>query len=199
MPTTQVKFVQGALIGTAGISLFGKSGALVTCSNGNDTGVTAWKWEIVDVPPGSSVPLTVQGPGPTSTITFTPDIPGSYLVRLTTYLLLIPLGVDESSFTIASATGRYLPPFMGGIQTTAQRILNFASQQRGWASTEEQWFGAIDQGVISAMSKGCQGDGTTDDRANLLAADAAAAAKGWAVLLPAAPTRLARTCRSLRR
>ncbi len=52
----------------------------VTASNSNDTNVKNWVWSVDDVPRGSTV---VKGPRSTnSTMTFTPDMNGNYLITL---------------------------------------------------------------------------------------------------------------------
>lgn len=54
-------------------------GQPVTCRNANNVDVNRWIWLLVDKPIGSAAVLS----GTTSpTVSFTPDIPGSYLVRL---------------------------------------------------------------------------------------------------------------------
>ena len=54
--------------------------SLVTLSNGDNTGITTFKWELVSKPTGSTAQLSdINAASPT----FTPDVEGSYLVRLT--------------------------------------------------------------------------------------------------------------------
>lgn len=74
---------------TASIRINGSSGPLqvtpgtpCVLSNFSNVGVLGWQWVLADKPVGSTAVLT----GATSaTASFTPDIPGTYLVRLTTY------------------------------------------------------------------------------------------------------------------
>lgn len=55
----------------------------VSLSNFDNTGVAAWQWTLLDRPAGSAA--TISGAAsPTASIT--PDVPGSYLVRLRTWL-----------------------------------------------------------------------------------------------------------------
>jgi len=55
---------------------------LCTFSNLDNTSVAGWFWELLDRPAGSAATLS-STTNPTTTIT--PDVPGTYLVRLTTY------------------------------------------------------------------------------------------------------------------
>ena len=51
----------------------------VTVLNLNNTGVTSWLWTLVEIPTGSSASLVAPT---TSSTTFTPDLVGTYLVKL---------------------------------------------------------------------------------------------------------------------
>jgi hypothetical protein len=74
---------------TASIRINGSSGPLqvtpgtpCVLSNFSNVGVLGWQWVLADKPAGSTAVLT----GATAaTASFTPDLPGTYLVRLTTY------------------------------------------------------------------------------------------------------------------
>lgn len=55
------------------------TGATVTLSNEENSGVVSWNWRLLAKPPGSVAGLTT----PTASIcTFTPDVPGSYRIQL---------------------------------------------------------------------------------------------------------------------
>lgn len=56
--------------------------ALTTLSNFDNTGVAGWQWTLKDKPLGSAAALSGSI---TSTVTLTPDVPGSYVVELRTY------------------------------------------------------------------------------------------------------------------
>lgn len=58
------------------------AGNLVTLTNFDNTGVLAWQWTLLDRPAGSLASLTGAA---SSVATLTPDVPGSYLVRLRTW------------------------------------------------------------------------------------------------------------------
>ena len=66
--------------GVAGSNTTLYPGQTVTFSNSNNTGVTTWKWELLDRPAASSASLTAAA---TPTTQLTLDKQGSYLVRLT--------------------------------------------------------------------------------------------------------------------
>lgn len=55
---------------------------LVTMSNFDNTGVLGWKWELFDVPASSASVLSGQF---SSSETVTVDLPGTFMLRLTTY------------------------------------------------------------------------------------------------------------------
>ena len=59
------------------------AGNLVTLTNFDNTGIAAWQWTLLDRPAGSLASLTGAA---SSVATLTPDVPGSYLVRLRTWL-----------------------------------------------------------------------------------------------------------------
>lgn len=55
-------------------------GAVVTLTNNDDSGAVQWLWEVLDKPLGSAATLTGDT---TASCTFTPDVAGSYFLRLT--------------------------------------------------------------------------------------------------------------------
>jgi hypothetical protein len=135
-----VKYTQNAVVGSAGVAYMGVTGLAVTVANGDDTGVVAWKFEVLDVPIGSSVPTGVVQSGITATWTFTPDVAGGYLVRIT---VTDALGNTVMSialcFGVLEATGRFVPPF-----AAIGASVNFTSQARGWAKYVNQYLKQID-------------------------------------------------------
>lgn len=140
----QIKFVQGANTPVAGRALDGVTGTSVTASNGDNTNIVSWNWSLVDVPPASA--LAVGSRGTASTMNpFTPDVTGSYLVKLVT---VDNLGVSTTDYRAVmikeSATySRYLPPsFAAALGDTA---LNIAGQTRGYAPFLEAYLKVIDR------------------------------------------------------
>lgn len=55
----------------------------VTVSNADDTGILGWQWEFIYRPIGSTAVLLSPNAASTS---FTPDVTGTFLLRLTTYV-----------------------------------------------------------------------------------------------------------------
>ena len=96
-----------------------------------DTGVTSWLIELVDVPSGplpgetsALVPGTLASGGATAPLAnFTPDVPGTYFVRLTINGIVI----DEVAVCVPNDQGWVNPGYnLGG------DAFNFAGNTRGW-------------------------------------------------------------------
>lgn len=140
-----VRFVQGLNIGAPAQALFGTLvDGVVTVSNGNDTGVVRWVFEVLDVPPGSAVPTGVVQDGGISTWTFTPDIRGGYLVQLTVYAAGDSAQArDARTFGVKLASGRFIPSFCPRTQV-GDDVVNFAGQLRGWSPYLEEWLLFLD-------------------------------------------------------
>lgn len=140
MVAAAVQFTQGATVGAAGQALFGVQGTAVVVSNGNNAGpVTVWTFEVVDAPPGSSIPLGIAQSGAGSTWTFTPDHTDSFLIRVTVQDGAGHSASDERNFTVKRASTRYIPSFTGEAAPH-----NYAGQLRGWAVAMEQWLNFLD-------------------------------------------------------
>jgi hypothetical protein len=108
-----IQFTQGPNFEPAGQAVAGTlvDGAC-TVSNGNNTGVVTWKYEMLYVPPGSALPLTVQGPSATPTFMFTPDVAGTYRLRLTVAgLVAVDSNVDMRCFCVPFPNGIIAPPY----------------------------------------------------------------------------------------
>jgi hypothetical protein len=135
----KIKFVQGATIGTPGVSLIGVLSTPVDVSNGNDTGVVRWIWKIVDSPPGSAVPVGLISDGPIATFQFAPDLRGGYEVELTVFDSSGAQKIDHRVFQIRELSNRLIPPFSADAPA-----LNFLSQTRGWAPYMEDYLHFMD-------------------------------------------------------
>ena len=81
MASANIVIVQAGVAGAAGKSRDDLVvGQPVTLKNSDDNGVRSWRWALVSRPYGSSATLSnVVAAQPT----FTPDVPGSYLIQLT--------------------------------------------------------------------------------------------------------------------
>jgi len=85
-------------------------GQTVTFSNQNNTGVTTWKWELLDIPAASSATLTA----PTAATTnLTLDKQGSYLVRLTVNEGLATQDINAAVAAIRQVRSRIRVPAAG--------------------------------------------------------------------------------------
>lgn len=140
-----IKFTQGPNTGLAGEAVAGtlSDGACVV-TNGDNTGVVSWKYEVLYVPPGSAVPLSVQGPGATTSFSFTPDVPGTYRLRLTAAGVGSgDSNVDIRCFCVPFPNGLIAPPY----QRNPDQLpltgaggkpdeMNVAGQPFGWDGIE---------------------------------------------------------------
>lgn len=136
-----LRFVQGPNSDSAGRAVAGTlTDGACTVSNGNNAGVISWKYEMLYVPPGSLVPLTVQGPGAFPTFSFTPDVAGSYRIRLTVAnSTASDINTDIRCFCVPFPGGIIAPPYQrnpaplpltgaGGKPDE----MNIAGQPHGW-------------------------------------------------------------------
>lgn len=137
-----IRFVQGPNSGPAGQAVSGTltDGACIV-SNGNNSSVLTWHYEMLYVPPDSAVPLTSQGPGALSTFSFTPDVAGTYRVRLT---VAGPtpgmINTDIRCFCVPFPNGTIAPPYqrnpaplpLSGAGGKPDE-LNIDGQRHGWS------------------------------------------------------------------
>lgn len=143
----QIKFVQGANAPPSGEALLGVTGVVVAATNGSGETASSYTWTMVDVPPSS---LVLKGfMGNTSGVAFTPDVSGSYLLRLD----LVVGGVSSSDTRAvmvpsSSLYNRVIPPY-----DAPGSALNVGGQARGWANWLEPYFNLIDRiGDISTVA-----------------------------------------------
>jgi len=146
--------------GTAGQAFEGTlAGGAVTVTNDDDTDVSTYTLTMLDVPPGSSVPLGVLSTGaPPSTAGFTPDVAGSYRVQLEVSDGSL-VNTDIRCFGIRNARGIIVPPYQRnpdplpllgtGIFGEKPDEQNYGGQARGWAGNRssgqlEQFFQTYD-------------------------------------------------------
>jgi hypothetical protein len=145
-----IKVTQGATTDVPGRSVEGAiSVQHVVFSNGDDTNVVSWKYELLYTPPGSVIVPFSQGPGIVSTFDIgAPDRPGSYRVRLTVTDAAGRQDVDIRNFAVPlPKTGIIIPPYQGnppplpliGIGSKPEE-LNFGGQMTGWDAPD---FGAV--------------------------------------------------------
>lgn len=146
MPSALLKFTQGATTDIPGRAVSGALGAAVVASNGDDTGVVSWTYELLNTPPGSGIAPTTQGPGPTATFAFgSPDVPGSYRVRLTTEDGAGDTDVDIRNFCVPFPhNGLIAPPYQADplpLPLTGSGAkpdeMNIAGQLFGWGGDDD--------------------------------------------------------------
>ena len=169
--TALIKFTQGANTDTAGRAVKGDlSSGTVTVSNGSDVGVVSWLYELLYVPPGSSIPTTIQGPSSTATFTFAqPDVAGSYRVRLTVTDANGNTDVDIRNFCVPFTNGLIAPPFQGypaplpltGAGSKPNEI-NLGGQPFGWDGNQNASFPLLYQAL--AKLDGVSGGGVPPAR-----------------------------------
>lgn len=136
--TALLKITQASHTDTAGRAVKGTlTDGTVVFSNGSNTNVSSWKYEVLNVPPGSAIPLAVQGPGGTATYTMgQPDVPGSYRVRLTVIHTDLSTDVDIRNLIVPFPNGLMCPPYQG-IPLPLSPVLkpdemNVGGQAWGW-------------------------------------------------------------------
>lgn len=137
MATAAIKFTQGVNVGTPGVAMFGVTGQSVLVENG--VAAVNYKFEVIDVPPGSAVPIGTVQDGSTPSWSFLPDVPGGYQIQITVKDSSGLTAIDQRSFGVKEASGRYIPAFKArGLAN------NFLNQLRGWAPYLEKWLRFID-------------------------------------------------------
>jgi hypothetical protein len=143
-----VQFVQGITTYNPGQAARGVSGTAVTVQNGaSNSGVVRWQFTVLDVPPGSSIPIGVAQNGATPTWSFTPDIANCYSIRLDVYDSLGNNQFDIRAFGVPMPSGHIIPPF-GALAST----VNFAGQTRGWSPAMEEFVGPLEPRFVADLA-----------------------------------------------
>jgi len=154
MANALITFTQGASTGGAGYALMGSTGPPVTVSNGDDSGVENWKFEILDVGYGSSVSQGVVQDGNTPTFSFIPDQPGGYVVRLTTTDSEGNIYTDVRVFGVPEGIGSsfFIPPFLGDAGSMNFKISEGVYNTKGWGPYMATWLKEIGDSIsLSAI------------------------------------------------
>lgn len=134
-----IKFTQGVTTDDPGRALIGTTGVSVAMTNGDNTDVFDWTWELLTKPSASAIPSGVIAAGAVVTASFIPDVPGSYLGRLTVKDTAGNQAQDTRAFIVLEGSGRIVPPFRGDFAS-----LNYGGQVEGWDPAMEQWLHSID-------------------------------------------------------
>lgn len=142
-----IAFKQGVTVGAPGFALIGTTGTPVTVSNGDNTNVEGWTFEVIDAPPASAVPRGVVQDGTLPTYAFTPDASGGYEVHLVVTDQFGNFAEDFRVFQVAEPSGRYIAPFKATDQALNFTIPPASSPNtRGWAPLMEAYLRAFDAG-----------------------------------------------------
>lgn len=139
MATAQIVFTQGVSVSPPSTSLMGVAAVSVQVASNITLGIVTFIFTVIDVPPGSAVPVGLVQTGASPTWNFTPDLQGGYCVELETIDGSGNTSTDTQVFGVPTTTGRFIPPFTGNAQN-----LNFAGQTRGWAPYMEAWLHFLD-------------------------------------------------------
>ena len=118
------------------LALFGGANPVVL-TNGDDVGVVAWAWTLVDRPNGSAAVLATPA---TLSASFNPDVEGSYLIRLVTRDAAGEVYTDET-------IGAVVLPVTGWRIPAAWETTQFHAT-RGWAEELDEILRAISGGVV---------------------------------------------------
>jgi hypothetical protein len=98
----------------------------VTLRNGDNSGVESWRWALLSKPPSSTAALS----NPTSAlVTFTPDLVGTYRVRLTVNGGLTG-EVDTRLVIVRDADGLRIPAFDEGLE--GNYLIDGSPNEQGW-------------------------------------------------------------------
>jgi hypothetical protein len=146
MGDSSINFTQGASVGGPGYALMGVLTTPVVVSNGDDSAIVSWRFEVLDVGYGSTVPQGIVQSGSAPTWTFAPDVRGGYLVRLTTEDEEGNLYVDERVFGVPEANGLFIPPFSAD-SGSMNFVVGGSPNQKGWSPYANAWLRLLEAGV----------------------------------------------------
>lgn len=157
-------------------------GTLFTFTNFDDSGVLGWRWTLVDKPEGSSAVLSSLS---ANTTTITPDIAGSYLVRLETFLDAARTqadSADEQLIGVRYPTPRdWLIPAagqtlqLGGVRGWAAQVNRILiDMQNAFTSSGLQANFDVDRNIVTTAAKGPLTLDATEDTELLILTNAVA-------------------------
>lgn len=139
-----IAFKQGVSTSAAGVALIGVAGQPVTVSNGDNTDVQQWTFEMLDAPPTSTVSLGTVQDGILPSYVFTPDLPGGYYVHLRTKDKFGNVADDFRTFLVPEPSGRIIPAFKS-TDRSLNAVINGAQNKRGWATFLEPYLRTVDR------------------------------------------------------
>lgn len=140
-----IQYTQSASPGIAGRAYVGTiAGGVVSVANDNNANITSWTITLLDVPPGSALVPGVLATAANNTpaATFTPDVAGSYRIRLSV-TDGTDIDVDIRNFAIPNVRGLIIPSYQklpdplpvtgSGLPGEKPDEQNYGGQTRGWA------------------------------------------------------------------
>ncbi len=139
----QIVFSQDLITTPPGVALLGVITDPVTISNGNDSNVGQWTFEVIGAPPTSSLTIGIVQVGTIPTFTFIPDVPGGYLFRLTVQGSNGEIAQDLRVFQTPETSGRIIPPFKS-TDDSLNFFIGITQNLSGWANTQGDYDRAID-------------------------------------------------------
>ena len=130
MPLAALIIAQGSNVSAPGQALYLTAfvASPVNLSASFDATISKWTYALNDTPVGSSVPAAVLSSGPVSTSSFTPDVPGSYQIALTTQDVFGKTATDIHSFIVEDSNGIAYP----SLQDTPATLNFSGNAQAGW-------------------------------------------------------------------
>lgn len=139
--------------GPPGEAVVVAAGSVATLSNNDDTGVTNWKYELLDTPLYSALSPGILSNGPIPTADFTPEsgVYGCYRCKVT---VTGPSGTASDIRNYATVTpnhGWIIPSFFAGANE-----MNFLGQIRGWMKFVNQIFLDLDASTITVGTENKQ-------------------------------------------
>jgi hypothetical protein len=157
--TALIKFVQGTTVGPDGEAIVGVDGTAVNVLNSSNVNVQSWEIDLVNTPPGSTVPVQVplafDNNNDTPSATFTPDVRGSYRIQLKVWSVPNRAGtpnIDIRNFCVPDATGHILPPYQKDpdpLPTTASGLPGAKPNEMNINGEEFGWAGAGGEGLFA--------------------------------------------------
>lgn len=124
-----ITFTQNAVPGSAGRIYLGATALAVTVSSSDNTGVTHWKYELVDAPTDSALVPGVLADGVSPSASFTPDAVGGYRLKLTVTVGPTTTVFYNNFYVPTPVKGWILPSFTS---TDADNV-GTDGKGRGWA------------------------------------------------------------------
>ena len=161
MANAQIAFTQGSSSAGSGYAMLGVTGTSVIVSNGDDSDVVGWMFEVLDVGLGSAVEQGIVQEGETPTWTFDPDATGCYVLRLTTQDRQGNLYEDVRVFGVLESNGLLIPSFMADA-AACNFVIGGVTNEKGWSPFVNAWLKIVEEngGGSAPWTQDCSTGGT---------------------------------------